>query len=170
MMSLYLLLLIFIGAFNSTAFVSFWNRLFRWQDNRTDGLDVCYHGAFLFTNWLEAGATLNFYAPLYCFLATVILLCLSVYCYFKITSSKSQLLGYDCVLILLKWITKLFCILKMLPNVSCVIYGGPEVPITITKWKQLQKDKTQLQKNKQKEKIRLQKGKTQPQKEKSNNK
>uniref|UniRef100_A0A3Q3FDD4 Poly [ADP-ribose] polymerase n=1 Tax=Labrus bergylta TaxID=56723 RepID=A0A3Q3FDD4_9LABR len=29
MMSLYLLLLIFIGAFNSTAFVSFWNRLFR---------------------------------------------------------------------------------------------------------------------------------------------
>ncbi|KAM4618318.1 protein mono-ADP-ribosyltransferase PARP16 isoform 2-T2 [Polymixia lowei] len=29
MMSLYLLLLIFIGAFNSTTFVSFWNRLFR---------------------------------------------------------------------------------------------------------------------------------------------
>ncbi|KAF3688694.1 Mono [ADP-ribose] polymerase PARP16 [Channa argus] len=29
MMSLYLLLLLFIGAFNSTAFVSFWNRLFR---------------------------------------------------------------------------------------------------------------------------------------------
>ncbi|XP_012735880.1 protein mono-ADP-ribosyltransferase PARP16 [Fundulus heteroclitus] len=29
MMSLYLLLLIFIGALNSTAFVSFWNRLFR---------------------------------------------------------------------------------------------------------------------------------------------
>lgn len=29
MMSLYLLLLIFIGAFNSTTFVSFWNKLFR---------------------------------------------------------------------------------------------------------------------------------------------
>ncbi|CAB1322634.1 unnamed protein product [Coregonus sp. 'balchen'] len=29
MMSLYLLLLIFIGAFNSTTFLSFWNRLFR---------------------------------------------------------------------------------------------------------------------------------------------
>lgn len=29
MMSLYLLLLILIGAFNSTTFVSFWNRLFR---------------------------------------------------------------------------------------------------------------------------------------------
>uniref|UniRef100_A0A1A8EVY4 Poly [ADP-ribose] polymerase n=1 Tax=Nothobranchius korthausae TaxID=1143690 RepID=A0A1A8EVY4_9TELE len=29
MMSLYLLLLIFIGAFNSTAFISFWNRLFK---------------------------------------------------------------------------------------------------------------------------------------------
>lgn len=40
MMSLYLLLLIFIGAFNSATFLSFWNRLFRWQDNRTDGPDV----------------------------------------------------------------------------------------------------------------------------------
>lgn len=37
MMSLYLLLLIFIGTFNSTTFLSFWNRLFRWCHNHKTG-------------------------------------------------------------------------------------------------------------------------------------
>lgn len=42
MMSLYLLLLIFIGAFNSNTFVSIWNKVFRWQDRASHFLHVNY--------------------------------------------------------------------------------------------------------------------------------
>lgn len=63
MMSLYLLLLILIGAFNSTTFVSFWNRLFRWQNNGSAGPDVHWSTVPSWSEWPEAPAMQKFYAP-----------------------------------------------------------------------------------------------------------
>lgn len=63
MMSLYLLLLILIGAFNSTTFVSFWNRLFRWQNNGSAGPDVRWSTVPSWSEWPEALAMQKFYAP-----------------------------------------------------------------------------------------------------------